>query len=398
MSRKVHTGSNIRMLISVCTYSALQAAVVTTLTQLLLPESVVEGQGALSLPVMLWETPGLWLNAFNNTVYWVAQVYVLREPLGVVLVVLAFLVASFGVNPLSYVVGLPVSNHLSALPVILGVVGTLLCLAELNKAQASAILHHLSCGTFGQRLSAGYSHVSDRTPETGAAGSPGGEGQIEMEDVRVDEANVSEIGWSSAAPADRARGKPMSFAGLGVAFLVLALTASSGIVITVYYERTAGINMFGYAAMDQMLLPVTTLPVVAAACHFPKLARLLGEPAVDVARIAEKGTGFRDQCSKTWAETHLMTLMFFRGLQFGREFLFFALATEYDLDSTYLEMTLLRVALSWMASLAACTLLRSWVMVSEKEAKLTLAPVNMALRACGTVLVLVSTGLINSEG
>lgn len=50
--------------------------------------------------------PGLLINAVNNTVYWVALAFVLREPLGVVLVVLSFLLAGFLVAPFERVVGL----------------------------------------------------------------------------------------------------------------------------------------------------------------------------------------------------------------------------------------------------------------------------------------------------
>jgi hypothetical protein len=50
--------------------------------------------------------PALLINAFNNTVYWVALAFVLREPLGVVLVVLAFLLAGFLVAPFETVVGI----------------------------------------------------------------------------------------------------------------------------------------------------------------------------------------------------------------------------------------------------------------------------------------------------
>ncbi len=52
------------------------------------------------------EHPALLINAVNNTIYWVALLFVLREPLGVVLVVLAFLLAGFLTAPLESLVGI----------------------------------------------------------------------------------------------------------------------------------------------------------------------------------------------------------------------------------------------------------------------------------------------------
>lgn len=51
-------------------------------------------------------------------------------------------------------------------------------------------------------------------------------------------------------------------------------------------------------------------------------------------------------------------------------------------------MTLLRVVLSWVASILACTLLRKHVGVDHTETQRTLSPFNLLLKLAGTVLVL----------
>jgi hypothetical protein len=48
------------------------------------------------------ESPAIVLNAVVNVPYWMAQAYILQEPFGVVLCMLAYLLASFLVNPLRY--------------------------------------------------------------------------------------------------------------------------------------------------------------------------------------------------------------------------------------------------------------------------------------------------------
>jgi len=78
---------------------------------------------------------------------------------------------------------------------------------------------------------------------------------------------------------------------VGVAFFVLALTAGIGIVCTTYLEEQCDITMFGYAAADQIMLPVTSLPLVWLAAAWPGLAKVLGEPAVRVAELFPERTG-----------------------------------------------------------------------------------------------------------
>jgi len=96
------------MLVAVVVYSAVQAFVLLAIAEVALPHSWTGGQGSLSMwcvpDVLLrlvsartnraavaflyrrkqvYEHPGLLLNAVTNTVYWAAQVYVLREVRGV---------------------------------------------------------------------------------------------------------------------------------------------------------------------------------------------------------------------------------------------------------------------------------------------------------------------------
>lgn len=105
-NRRSHGGSVIRSLTALTVYSAIQAFVVLAVCELALPTEWTRGQGSLWMWGALWEHPALLVNAFNNTVYWIALVLVLREPLGAVLVVLAFVLASFFIAPFEAVVGL----------------------------------------------------------------------------------------------------------------------------------------------------------------------------------------------------------------------------------------------------------------------------------------------------
>ena len=184
-------------------------------------------------------------------------------------------------------------------------------------------------------------------------------------------------------------------AAVAAAFAILALTAGIGIVVTTYFEHRAGLNMFGYAAVDQVLLPITSVPLAWALYQCPAALRAIGEPDADVQAAASTGEGgsrsFWGVLVLTWQETHWLTLVPFRGLMFAREFVFFYLATAFpDVNAVYLQMTLVRVVLCWLAALLACTLLKQWVGVQPEEAARTLHPVNLGLKAVGSVLVVIS--------
>jgi hypothetical protein len=84
------------------------------------------------------------------------------------------------------------------------------------------------------------------------------------------------------------------------------------------------------------------------------------------------------------------TLAPFHSLEFCRTFIFFWLVTAFDVDSTYLTMTLLRIVLCWFVSLLACTLLQRWVGLSPPEVAVSLHPVNLLSRTAGGVLLVVS--------
>ena len=71
-----------------------------------------------------------------------------------------------------------------------------------------------------------------------------------------------------------------------------------------------------------------------------------------------------------------------------RSFFFFFLVTSFDAESTYLTMTLMRIALVSVASLLACTLLRHWVGLRVQEAANATAPRHLAMRAAGAALIL----------
>lgn len=378
-----------------------------------------------------------------------ALIYVLREPLGVILVVLAFLVASFFIDPFQQLVGLPKEHALDAGAVVSAVLGTLLCLAQLSLPVAHAVLTRnfwagfvrapaAACAQLCEGSSSSVGGLRGGSPDSATAyaaltppspipskadrgavqtqaehdfASNGTQDQgeqdssIELRPMLMEDPPQEADGGGAASSRMPASGAVHTL-GVLAAFGVLALTAGIGIVITTYFEKRAGLNMFGYAAIDQVLLPVTSLPIAWLLYQWPAALHLLGEPAADIAasRGGAPGTGrsFWGVMTQTWAEMkpHIFsTLLPYRGTMFAREFVFFYLATAFsDINSVYLTMTLVRVVLCWLASLLACSYLSKWVGISKAEAAATLHPANLILRGIGSALIVLAIVRLSSGG
>ena len=229
---------------------------------------------------------------------------------------------------------------------------------------------------------------------------------------------------------------------IAAAFAVLALTSAIGIVFMTYYETVAGLSSFGYAAVDSGFLPLTMLPLAALIDMSPYLRGWIGEPrwseesvtpphfmhtlvrtwselcavppsptASDSESVHDDWTngtvvynrwGIRQRAgrwrhikravavlcyafSRPWS--YWFTLIPFHGIEFARTLLFFWLVTAFDVEATYLQMTLVRIALVWGVSLLACSLLKRWVGISDAEAAATLHPANVLIRVAGTAFL-----------
>ena len=438
VSRVHHSHSNLRFLLATVTYSALQATLVLLLLQAILPHSTTDGQGVLSLFPALIAHPSLWLNAVNNTVYWGAQAYLLREPFGVLIIVVGFLVASFVLAPLQAAFGLPIDAPLSWLPTTLGYAGALACVYELSFSSLSTLaqiatqngipaflclppsppsphppppLHTAdppiptdSSNTFTADQSYDYdrdivdpTHIASPTPSDPS--QPSIQHSMVQEDddtagmgVPLLSPTTLPLAASHSPPPGSAPGSRSmpSFLSVGVAWVVLVATTALGIVITTYFEKTIGMNMFGYAAADQILLPVTTIPALLLVNAIPAV-RAIFEPE------DSPPESFVDLAKRTWAETSLRDMAAFRSTMFAREFLFFFLVTQYpDINLVYLEMTLIRLCLSFLASLVVCKWGSSFIHLSFREAAKTLHPINITTRTLGTCIVTVAIILFNS--
>jgi hypothetical protein len=238
-----------------------------------------------------------------------------------------------------------------------------------------------------------------------------------------------------------------------VAFGVCAFTTGVGVVLATWAGTdTVGLNSFGYTAVDQVLLPFTTIPLAWLIDSWGFARRIVGEPDADAdsasasaAAVGIKPAGtqrsFLTTLRRTWWEMcnppqpfptphaseslapasapspasgsacmsrltqwlHTpmrawFTLLPFHGLEFIRTLLFFYLVNAFDTESTYFAMTILRVVLCWLASIVACTSLQGWVGLRDSEVSTTMHPANLLLKLAGSSVLIGSIVLLRDEG
>jgi hypothetical protein len=213
------------------------------------------------------------------------------------------------------------------------------------------------------------------------SGGSGESGEDDSSSAEADERDGSAEDGAGGAPAGGPIGSLRHNVLVFVAFVVLALTAGTGIVFTRYFEERMGFNMFGYTAADQILLPASTVPLALVASAWPSLANAIGEP--------DGSLGVTETLARTWSEVDFRTLIPYRTVMFAREFLFYVIATQYsDLANAYLEMTAIRVVFVWVAAVVVCSLLRGFVGISTKEMVSALHPLSLLSKLVGTAIVL----------
>ena len=99
----------------------------------------------------------------------------------------------------------------------------------------------------------------------------------------------------------------------------------------------------------------------------------------------------------TWKEESLVTLMLFRGFAFAREFFYFYVATAFDVELGYTEMTLIRVILSWLVGLVCVLVVPGFIHVTRHESATTVAAANLAMKLIGSAFIVVGILRLNHK-
>jgi hypothetical protein len=90
-----------------------------------------------------------------------------------------------------------------------------------------------------------------------------------------------------------------------------------------------------------------------------------------------------------------LVLIGFQGILLAREFFYFYVATTFDVSYSYLELTLVRILLSWVATVGICFMIPGFINATAQELEKTFASTNISLRVIGSILVLFSLLILN---
>eukprot|EP01135_Chromosphaera_perkinsii_P008904 Nk52_evm14s1524 gene=Nk52_evmTU14s1524 len=103
----------------------------------------------------------------------------------------------------------------------------------------------------------------------------------------------------------------------------------------------------------------------------------------------------RDFLLLWYSELDFKTVFFYRLCINTRAFMYTYLAIFYDMKVVYLEVQLIRVIMSWMASFFLCWVHPRFIQASEGEVKVVFHPLNLALKGIGTFMSITALYLIN---
>jgi hypothetical protein len=213
---------------------------------------------------------------------------------------------------------------------------------------------------------------------------------------------------------------------------MLSLTYALYFVVMLYYNDTCKVNMWGYNSYDQVVLPLYIFPMFMIVETIPALNRYFSDKPISGASITATayypistddlgGTDTQERSRLTtisdegenetflqaakhaWQEltenrcAGLINIFIYRLLINARGMVYTYIAVRYNLSSSYLELTLMRVVLSWMASLCLVLVVPKFIAAEEDERRKLKDPLNVGIKIVGTALIVGSLVIINKD-
>jgi len=314
--------------------------------------SECESQGPFSIPRQMYHYPILWVNGLANIAYYTGESMLYKEPLGLIFLVMASLTSTFIIRPLDYIMEQPRDQEIPPVVLVLGIIGALLCVIERKPKKEIK------------------SPLNQSTPQ---------------DDIIINEADPLLASQPQETVKDKIITGILSTIRILIPFVMLAITYAFWFVWNKYINFSFHVNPFGYNALDQGLLPFYVFPWLFIVDYIKPLKHWYEDEV-------NYNESFFQSLKSWWKETSLFNTFMYRMFINGRGFAYFVLAVNYDLTLVYLELTLIRVILSWFGALVLCLLLPRFIGATPEERKATFSPWNVILKCAGTISI--TTGLI----
>ena len=182
-----------------------------------------------------------------------------------------------------------------------------------------------------------------------------------------------------------------------VPFLMLSISYGLWFVTQKLFNDEYRTNIFGYTSIDQVWAPVYMWVFLLLVDHIAPLRAMLhsAEDRKESWAEAVKNTFSILFCQRRGRG--FFTVFTYRLLINARAIAYFYMGVTYDLAAVYLELTLVRVMLSWVLAGCVCALKPSFIGLSKAERNTVFAPVNIGLRLAGTAFVLAALFILNAS-
>ena len=350
--------------------------------------SLCYSQGPLTIYRAVGLCPMLLFNGVLNLFYYFGEASMYNQPLGVLMIVLAALASSFIIAPMQSWFHLDGAKNVNVWAILLGVVGAVLCLIERTpkKKVPDASERDTDFNNNGSCSSLPPIHGSG---ERGALISP----------RRISDNNNNQM-------VRRYCLLLLRYLPLLGPFALLSFTYALYFVIMLYYNDSCKVNMWGYNSYDQVTLPLYFFPVFLGMevisslipARWSLLSLTTTTPTADPRPVDET---FLQACAHVVREltdkkgAGLAHVFLYRLLINSRAVAYTYIAVVYDLSSSYLQLTLIRVVLSWIASVVLVLVVPKWIVAEVKEQEKFKDPMNITLKVAGSLAIVGSLMIIH---
>jgi len=179
-----------------------------------------------------------------------------------------------------------------------------------------------------------------------------------------------------------------------IPFLLLSVTYGLWFVTQKLFNDQYRTNIFGYTCIDQVLAPIYMFVFTAIVDSVGPFKRTCVDEHDQQESWWEAVKGTFSSFTQNKGRA-FFTLFAYRGLINARAMAYFYLSVVYNLSVVYLELTLVRIVLSWMITLVVCILVPHFIDLTRVERNTIFAPLNVMLKVLGTVCILIALIILN---
>eukprot|EP00758_Cryptobia_borreli_P012378 Tbor_TRINITY_DN5741_c1_g1::TRINITY_DN5741_c1_g1_i11::g.20968::m.20968 len=383
-------------------------------------------QGPLSIPKNLLFCPMLLINGVMKIFYYTGEASLYKHPVGVLLIVLSALASSFLIAPIENIFHLEGADQANVWAALCGIVGAVLCLVERTPPQVVCeAATQESCENSG--VDEGVVEDSSKEIQSENTDIPLGTRSEENQTTEEEETEVKHptpkaiivneqkalfvtiynpdsgcpfSDESTPLPKTPEKGcslkymkyilhKMLSFLPVLGPFSMLAWAVALYFVLMKYYNNKCAINIFGYNAFDQVSTPFYIFPFFLFVDLIKPIKRIIEEEGIDQEEsFLEAFKGMLYDLIITSKGLGLLHVFVYRLLINGRALIYSYIAITYDLSSSYLMLTLIRVLVSWVVSVIIILFIPCFIQATHEERRKVKDWVNVLLKIIGTVAVI----------